>query len=142
VGKIKSSLIKDGLHIFGQVPEGARYKNMLRALVRLKNDQVPALQEALALAKGYDYEKLLSDSTYTWENGQTSLMLLDELTELGRQLVDELERNEFREEAITQVIQAIFPEKQGGRDFAKLRTCLQFICSDLKPRLDATGLIW
>lgn len=136
IGKIKSSLIKDGLHIYGQKPPGERYKNMLRALVRLKNDEVPALEEALALAKGYDYENLLDNPNKLFENGKTALMLLDDLRDIGKNLLEELEINDYKEENILEIIEKVIDGIDG--DLNPLKNCLAFICNDLKPRLDAT----
>lgn len=136
VSKIKSSMIKEGLHIYGLVPSGARYKNMLRVLVRLRNGEVSSLSEAIAQVKGYDYEKLQDDSTYVWEDGRTSLMILDEITELGRQLIDELDAAGYRIARTGEVIKKVF--ETDSADFNKLKACLQFICSELTPRLNAT----
>lgn len=44
VGELKNSAVKDGLHIFGQVPEGNLYNNLLRALVRVRNPAISGRQ--------------------------------------------------------------------------------------------------
>lgn len=136
VSKIKSSLIKDGLHVYGEVPAGTRLKNMLRALVRLRNGEVPSLPEAVAAAQGYDYERLQNDPTYVWADGRTSLMLLDEINELGRQLMDELDTGGYQEGLICEAIEKVFGADSA--DTGKLKACLQFICNELLPRLEAT----
>ncbi|MCG8308460.1 MAG: cobaltochelatase subunit CobN, partial [Cytophagales bacterium] len=58
VEKVKMSVIKDGLHIFGQVPEGDRFTNMLRQLVRIKNGEVMSINQGVAEALGYNYDEV------------------------------------------------------------------------------------
>ncbi|UNC93063.1 cobaltochelatase subunit CobN [Candidatus Contubernalis alkaliaceticus] len=141
VNRIKTSLIKDGLHVFGEVPPGVRFKNMLTSLVRLQNGEVPSLPESICRAKGLDYEKLKSDPTCTWEAGNTSLMILEEIQRQGTELMDELETRDYREHKITEVIEKVFAgiyTGAEGTDLSPLENCLRFICSDLKPRLEDT----
>ena len=61
--EIKDALIKDGLHILGQVPVGERMVETLYTLVRYRNGDVPSLRETLAAAVGLDMEDLLQDSS-------------------------------------------------------------------------------
>ena len=44
---VRHTQIKDGLHIFGQVPEGERFRNLVRLLVRIPNGEIPSLAEGI-----------------------------------------------------------------------------------------------
>jgi cobaltochelatase CobN len=59
--ELKDAQIRDGLHVFGQVPEGEQLVNLLLALTRLDNFGVPSLRAALARALAIDYDRLLAD---------------------------------------------------------------------------------
>ncbi|MCL1879939.1 MAG: cobaltochelatase subunit CobN [Actinomycetia bacterium] len=85
ISEIKSSKIKDGLHIFGAVPCGQRYLNLLRLLVNVRNGDVPSIREGVAALRGYDLEDLLCHPDRRAADGQSNAMLLEELDELGRQ---------------------------------------------------------
>ena len=58
MGELKNSVVKDGLHIFGKVPEGKLYDNLLRTLVRVKNGSVLSLNDSVLIAQGYDPEEI------------------------------------------------------------------------------------
>ena len=51
---IKENLIKDGLHIMGEIPEGQRLQEDIYSLVRMANGEVPSMREAIANSLGYD----------------------------------------------------------------------------------------
>lgn len=139
--KIKSSLIKDGLHLFGEAPAGERLKNMLRALVRLRNGDIPSLPEAIAACKGLDYEQLLAEPTAFSEPGKTNLMVLEEINLDGRKLFAALAAQAYSETAIDRVVNEFLQQQQiepAAEGVAKLTTCLRFVCTDLLPRLNST----
>src|SRR5262245_41573366 len=59
--ELKDSQIRDGLHILGRIPEGEDRLNLLLALTRLENGEVPSLRRAVAEGLQLDYERLLAD---------------------------------------------------------------------------------
>ena len=59
LGDLKNSVVKDGLHIFGQVPEKKLYTNLLRTLVRARNGNIPSLNDAVLTAQGYDPQAVM-----------------------------------------------------------------------------------
>ena len=50
--EIKEAQIRDGLHILGQLPEGEQLIDLLLALVRVDNGEVPGLARAVAAGSG------------------------------------------------------------------------------------------
>lgn len=130
--RIKSSIIKDGLHIYGQPEEKERFRNMLRLLTRIGNGEVPALNEGIAVALQYDYESLLDEPSKLWENGKTSLYVLEDITHLAVELIEDLEQENYNITGVLKVIQNRFPN---DRNTVKLEQVLQFICEKVAPRL-------
>ena len=59
--EIKESQIRDGLHQLGKLPEGDQLVDLLLALVRVDNGDVPGLPRAVALDLGLDYAALMRD---------------------------------------------------------------------------------
>ncbi len=130
--KIKSSIIKDGLHIYGQPEEKDRFRNMIRLLTRIGNGEVPALNEGIAEALNYDYQLLLDEPAKLWENGKTSLYILEEITEKAVGLIEALGEENYQAIGISSVIQKIGFNKS---DLKKLEQVLAFICEEIVPRL-------
>jgi cobaltochelatase CobN len=61
--EIKEAQIRDGLHVLGRLPEGEQLTDLLLALVRVDNGDVPGLIRALAEDLGLDYAALTRDPT-------------------------------------------------------------------------------
>jgi cobaltochelatase CobN len=59
--ELTSAQIRDGLHVFGQAPEGEQLRDMLQALVRLPNAEIPSLRAGLASRFGLDLVAMLDD---------------------------------------------------------------------------------
>ena len=59
--EVKDALIKDGLHILGEIPKEERMDEMVYSLVRYPNGNVPSLREAIGRIHGYEVEELLRD---------------------------------------------------------------------------------
>jgi cobaltochelatase CobN len=53
--------IRDGLHIFGEPPQGEQRVNLIHAMTRLDNGEVPSLRRSVAKAWGIDGDTLSDD---------------------------------------------------------------------------------
>lgn len=139
ISEIKASEIKDGLHIFGQPPEGDRMRNMLRLLLRVRNGTVPSLRESLCAMEGLDLDVLLEQPQLCGKDGVTNAMRLEQTDELGRGLFCRWEAQGYREEAILPLVED-FSREHGldMRQAGELHRCLQFACREVYPRLLAT----
>lgn len=135
IGVIKQSQVKDGLHIFGEAPEGDRLLNFLRVLVRVSNGNTPPLMKALATYYGVPYEQLKREPNHVWEGGRTSTMLIDEWTERGKELVKALAKNEYKS-LTDKEITTILGSLQG--EVAPIRDVLTFIAEEAYPRVRRT----
>ncbi len=131
MGELKNSLVKDGLHIFGQVPEGKLYENLLRALVRVKNGNIPALPDSVIAALGYSPERV-KDSPAADFGGVSGLEVRDTATDTARRLVSALSARRYDPAAIDGILEREgFP---GGT--ADLRRVLEFLCTGVTDKLD------
>ena len=133
ISEIKSSKIKDGLHIFGEVPANDRYTNMLRLLVTVPNDKIPSLREGLAAMLGEDLEDMLADPGKIRPDGRTNAMQLEAIDDIGRSLFQAFSEQGFAAQAIPQVLAGL-----PGTDKEALALTLGFVADEIKPRVDAT----
>ncbi|MDU1349753.1 cobaltochelatase subunit CobN [uncultured Clostridium sp.] len=138
IEEIKCSLIKDGLHIFGMVPEGERFENLVFALLRLSNGEAPSLIESICRAKGLDYRDL-KDNPYKVNNNNsiTNLMILDEVDEIGRNIIRKFHSLDYKLESIKEIIEEYFHTKDNKKTEDIYKT-LKFVSEVINPKLKGT----
>ena len=90
--ELKESQIRDGLHIFGQCPEGRQLRDLIIAIARHPTNTRSGLTRALAEDSGYDFDPLTSDPTSIIQH-RTAGDLTAELEEKAAELVDNLIEN-------------------------------------------------
>ncbi|MEG4814848.1 cobaltochelatase subunit CobN [Microcoleus sp. K5-D4] len=90
--ELKESQIRDGLHIFGQCPEGRQLRDLIIAIARHPTNGRSGLTRALAEDSGYDFDPLTCDPTSIIQN-RTAGDLTAELEEKAAELVDNLIEN-------------------------------------------------
>ncbi|HIK05730.1 MAG TPA: cobaltochelatase subunit CobN [Trichormus sp. M33_DOE_039] len=59
--ELKEAQIRDGLHIFGQCPQGRQLRDLIVAIARIPNRYSPGITRALADAWGLDIDPLTAD---------------------------------------------------------------------------------
>lgn len=131
MGELKNSAVKDGLHIFGQVPEGKLYDNLLRALVRVRNGNIPSLNDAVLTAQGYDPAAVKDRPTADF-GGLSGLSLLDGAVAAARRIMARLAEADYSPAAIPEAIAA---EKFPG-PAADLRQVLAFLCETVADKVN------
>ena len=89
LGELSDTMINDGLHTLGLVPEGERLTEFLVQLTRVANGQVPSLREALVTTLGYDYDHLLENRGRVVDpkTGMTGKALIEQAHTLALKLV-------------------------------------------------------
>lgn len=136
ISRIQSQEIADGLHIYGNIPQGDRLKNLIKVLLRVKNGDIPSLREGIAEAMGYDLKHLLDYPTELLSIGKTNAMILEEIDEIGREIFVSLQTEGYREEVIEHILNKEIWKK--GRT-CKLKQCLLFAISEVKPKIEQTS---
>jgi cobaltochelatase CobN len=61
LSRVRNSYIQDGMHIFGQLPEGDRRVDFIHSILRYDADRSVSLRKAIASMMGLDYAVLLND---------------------------------------------------------------------------------
>lgn len=131
MSELKNSVVKDGLHIFGKVPEGSQYDNMLRMLVRVRNGNIPSLNDSILIAMGYDPEEIKDDPTGLFEGGSGS-MIYDNAVAAAKRITAALAQKNYNSNAIDAVVTA---ERFPG-SVAELKRVLHYMCEVVKNKVD------
>lgn len=79
--ELKESQIRDGLHIFGQCPEGRQLRDLIIAIARHPSTNRIGLTRALAEDSGYDFDPLTTAGDLTAELEEKAAELVDNLIE-------------------------------------------------------------
>lgn len=137
IEEIKCSLIKDGLHIFGTVPEGERFENLVFALLRLSNGEAPSLIESICKANGLDYKDLKDNPYKVNKNNSTNLMMLDEIDEIGRNIIRKFHSLNYKAKFIEEIIKEYFKVEDNSRTDDIYKT-LKFVSEVINPKLNDT----
>ncbi len=138
--ELKEAQIRDGLHIFGQSPEGRQERELVQALVRVPRGAGAggdaSLQRALAADLGLGFDPLDCDMAAPWQ-GPRPEALRAVSGERWRSTGDTVERLEL---LAAQLIGAV---TEGAGDPAApgsaSRAVLQHVASRLLPTLRACG---
>jgi len=142
VEKIKMSVIKDGLHIFGKAPVNEQCSNMLRQLVRIGNGDIPPINQGVAEALGFNYDTLLDCLDTEHMAGVTGHMIIEQCTDIAKTMVEAMHAYNYEIKDYNSFIEyylAEYKEKIDGslsKETHSLIATLQFICKELKPRVD------
>lgn len=132
---IKSTKIKDGLHVLGRGPDGRKLPEMMRLLLAIRNDNIPSLREGAATAVGKELDELLSAPEKTDAEGYTNAMRLAALDEKTAELFRLWQERSFAKKEIEPLLKQVF----GGGDIASLTKTLEYARDDILPRLKRTS---
>jgi cobaltochelatase CobN len=144
--ELAGAQIRDGLHILGQVPKGEQLVDLLQALTRIPNLEVPSLRDSLAAHFGLALDALLTQRGARLSCVPAALArladrplvthadALETIDELGHHLLALLGQHDFRPDAVETVLTSLLPEPAG----TDVRTVLDFVASRLVPALRRT----
>ena len=120
--EIKDAQIRDGLHVLGQVPDGAELINLVLAVLRSPQifggqvNGVPGLRAALGLGEN------------------ASLSEVDAVEEQARELVAAVAGSEWSVDAVPEIV-----ERTVRAPNEVVSAALRFACQEVVPRLARTG---
>lgn len=135
LGVIKHSMVKDGLHIFGQPPRDKRLEEFVRVLLRVQNAKTPSLAQVLAEYYGYDYNLLREKPEMIWASGKTSIMIRDELVLIARQIVSALRDNRYQPLDDSTLLSIL----GGSGNLTPFKSIMQLIVDEIIPKLERTS---
>lgn len=149
--ELAGAQIRDGLHILGNVPQGDTMVDMLQALTRLPNLEVPSLREAISAMFGLSSSELLSNqgarltdlpimlSHLAGRPLATAGDAIETIDELAKHLLALLDQQHFDAQVIAQVIGQTFPElTEEAIEISEIHVVLDFVCKILVPSLQNT----
>lgn len=134
IGEIKESMVRDGLHVFGISPEGKLFDNLARILVRIKNGFIPAMDDSVLEAMGYDVEFIKDNPTYVYDCSSTSIMIKEKANKISRSIFKKLSKSNYDNE----IINAIIEEFGFIYDTGSLKKVLKFVCDEVVGRIKNT----
>ncbi len=123
---IKDAMIKDGLHILGEVPEGERLIEMIYSLVRYPNGDVPSLRESVARVMDLDLNELLRSPSGTQSDGRLNGELIEIIDAGTFKLIEYAADHDFDPEKVKKEARKRFPK--AGNDMTQT---LDFMCGFL-----------
>ncbi|MEH2241356.1 cobaltochelatase subunit CobN [Nostoc sp.] len=128
--ELKEAQIRDGLHIFGQCPEGRQLRDLIVAIARIPNRYSSGITRAIAEHWGLDFDPLTADLSMT--SGKWSVVNGTECRTQG-DIVEVLE-----EHAALLVEQLLTPNSSLLTPNSPLNTVLGWIGDRLLPALQQT----
>ncbi|MDR0524096.1 MAG: cobaltochelatase subunit CobN [Candidatus Methanoplasma sp.] len=127
--QIKDSIVRDGLHVLGKVPEGPLLDEMIYSLTRMRNGDTPSLRDSVADAMGYDLDALLDDPS-GMTGGELNAALIDRADAAVQSLLEEMRALGY--DAGGSIAAA---ERIAGRASEKASAAIGYVCGTLVPNI-------
>ncbi|BDI17957.1 hypothetical protein ANSO36C_37590 [Nostoc cf. commune SO-36] len=138
--ELKEAQIRDGLHIFGQCPQGRQLRDLIVAIARIPNRHSPGITRAIAQDWGLDFDPLTADLSMS--SGEYSIVNGTECRTLG-DIVEVLE--EHAALLVEQLINQDSEFRIQKSEFRSQNSCTDamnrvstWICDRLLPALQKT----
>lgn len=151
--ELATAQIRDGLHILGKVPEDDTMVDMLQALTRLNNLDIPSLRESIVEIFGLDAAELLSNQGARLGSQPPSMLsqladrplatagdVIETVDELSKHTLALLASANFDTTEIPRAIAETFPGLSDDAETSKVSTALNFVCETIVPSLRDTTL--
>lgn len=129
--EVRDTIIKDGLHIFGLPPVDERFQEMIYALTRLPNGNVPSLRESVARALSLSLAGLLDNpSGFDQEYGLANGALVDMIDAKSRELIEKMAECEYHKDQVLAWV-----ESEYGRNGECLCDTVAYVCDEVVANL-------
>ncbi|AKB22818.1 cobaltochelatase subunit CobN [Methanosarcina sp. WH1] len=117
LGKIRNSQIHNGMHIFGQLPEGEKKVEFINSILRYDEQESEgkgvSIRRLIAGLLGLDLDELLSDQSLISANGKSNGQRLEEIDSLSKDFIRTFISNPEKVPA------SIIKEVLSGQSFAE-----------------------
>ncbi|KKG07630.1 cobaltochelatase subunit CobN [Methanosarcina sp. 2.H.A.1B.4] len=117
LGKIRNSQIHNGMHIFGQLPEGEKKVEFINSILRYDDQESVgnrvSIRRLIAELLGLDLDELISDQSLISANGKSNGQRLEEIDSLSKDFIRTFISNPEKEP--TSIIKEIF----AGQNFTE-----------------------
>ncbi len=112
LGKIRNSQIHNGMHIFGQLPEGEKKIEFINSILRYDNQgsvgNKVSIRRLIAELQELDLDELISDQSRISKNGKSNGQRLEEIDSFSKDFIRMFINNPEKEPAW--IIKEIFKE--------------------------------
>ncbi|KKG12250.1 cobalt chelatase [Methanosarcina sp. 2.H.T.1A.6] len=116
LGKIRNSQIHNGMHIFGQLPEGEKKVEFINSILRYDDQESVgnrvSIRRMIAGLLGLDLDELISDQSLISANGKSNGQRLEEIDSLSKDFIRTFISNPEKEP------DRIIKEVLSGQNFA------------------------
>lgn len=134
IHKIKNSVVRDGLHIYGKAPEKKRLLQLVRGLSAIGQEDTEGLEDSIIISLGHKPKELRNNLTDDERNNFKEYKILEEANRIAEQLIKELSEIQFDESRINELH---FFQTNRSNNY-ELKQSLKFICREVYPRLIQT----
>jgi len=124
--ELKDALIKDGLHILGDVPENERMDEMIYSLVRYPNGAVPSLREAVGHVYNQEVEELLRDPSGMLSDGTLKGEMIDRIDSEMFSIIERSREADFDLDKTKAFVSEMYPGEHED-----LYEAIEFMCGFL-----------
>lgn len=140
LGRIRNTQIENGMHIFGQIPEGEKRVEFINSILRYDaqenvGDRV-SIRRVIAGLLGLDLDELMSDQSRISENGTSNGQRLEEIDSLSKAYIRTFISNPEKEPAW--IIGEIFKERNVKPGLLQDATAICGRIRDLESRMDSS----
>ncbi len=133
--ELKGALIKDGMHILGEIPTGERLMETIYSLTRFNNGNIPSLRESIAESMGLSFRELAESPSDTHpQSGKLNGELIDEIESNFRNTIASMMSDGFDELKCKSTVKKMFPNATDN-----LMEAVSFVCRELYPNLELMG---
>lgn len=135
LSELSDTMVSDGLHILGQVPEGDRLVEFLVQLTRLPNGDVPSLREEVVGSMGHTYDDLLErrGKVVPGSGGRTGGQIIAQAHETALRLIRDLAERGYAAEGIAELT----AQHLGGPQ-PRVERVLRYVAETLVPNIHRT----
>jgi cobaltochelatase CobN len=135
--------IRDGLHIFGQPPVDEQRVNLILAMTRLHNGDVPSLRSGIARARGIDPSLFQSELGAPVRNEEMADYLREYRADADERLLTRGDVLELVEREASSLVRHVLEgdrtqDEPLNEKSAELFRCVNFIRDEIVPRLERT----
>lgn len=124
--EVKDSLVRDGIHVLGRVPEGGKMDESIYSLTRIPNGDIPAFRDALAVCIGLDLNGIRA--------GEVPSTDLDELDSVAMKLIEDFRSRDYDYPECLEAVESAIGMVDGP-----LESSVRFICEVVAPGLKKMG---
>jgi cobaltochelatase CobN len=135
LSELSDTMVSDGLHILGQVPEGDRLVEFLVQLTRLPNGDVPSLREEIVGSMGHRYDDLLDrrGQIVPGSGGKTGGQLIAQAHDQALRLIRDLAANGCVADSIPEIT-----AHHLGQPQPRVERVLRYVAETLVPNIRRT----